>query len=346
MRNGFLGSLVALLAAAAPLLAQAPPREAPSFVPGLDALWQPPRTDLDDRPNIDPGGYRFYGRLDYLLWWTQKDRPLPAVALDPKVHPGSVFLPEATDFGPLLRQGNRGVIGWWLDPQQRYGLEIGGFWVADRNPMWSGGAPSLGSRSDFVSRLSGGEAAFRGEVYRGDWAHVDLLAGFRYLNFDETLRIGEHDAAADVVTSDRFGTHNHFYGGQLGAEVELHHQQWLLDLWGKAALGANVETVNVLGTTLAGGQAAPGGLLASPAANGRHRRDQFAVVPELGVNVGYELLQHIRITVGYTILYVSDAARPGAQTGALLRLPHSSAFPFAASDFWVQGLNFGFEFRF
>jgi hypothetical protein len=76
------------------------------------------------------------------------------------------------------------------------------------------------------------------------------------------------------------------------------------------------------------------------------RSNQFAVVPEVGVNVGYECSQHLRFSVGYTFLDLTNAALPGAQIDALVRTPPSSSFPFQSGNFWVQGLNLGVEFRF
>src|ERR1700736_1528151 len=125
MRNGLLGSLTLLLVLLAPALARG---EAPSFIPGLDAPWQFAATDLDERPKAGPRGYPVYGCIDYLLWWTEKDRPVTALAAD-AAHPASALLPAATAFGPLLQNGGRLVLGYWLDQQQRYGLELGGFWV-------------------------------------------------------------------------------------------------------------------------------------------------------------------------------------------------------------------------
>jgi len=255
-------------------------------------------------------------------------------------------LPQTIDFGSLLRKGLRADLGLWLNPQQSLGLELGGFWVDDRAPGSQGQAGTLGVASQFHSELWGAEAILRAEVYRGTWAHLDVLAGFRYLSLDEALAIEEHDIAANVSTWDRCGTGNCFYGGQLGAETVLHYSRWFLDLWGKAALGVNDQTIDVNGTTVAGGQAFPGGNLASPALLGRHRRDEFAVVPEAGVRLGCELAQHVRVTAGYTFLYLTNAARPGVQIDALLSAPRPSPFPFQSGEFWVQGLNLGVEFRF
>jgi Putative beta barrel porin-7 (BBP7) len=358
MRNGILGSILLFVLVVAPAPAQTP-TGAPTPLslagggaadvhdPVFDHAWQPypptAATCLDDRPNLSPPGYPFYGNVDYIMWWTEKDRPIPPLILGPA---GNTSVPQQNDFGPLFRNGLRGDLGMWLNSQQTVGLEIGGFWVDDRSPTSGFQAGDLSGRSQFHNELCGAEAQLRAEVYRGTWAHFDVLGGFRFLSLDEALGIEERDAAADVVASDGYDTHNRFYGGQLGGEMFLHYDKYFVDIWGKAALGVNDQTFDVTGTTVANGQTTPGGILASPAITGHHHRDEFAVVPEVGINVGYECSQHLRFTAGYTFLDLTNAARPGAQIDALVRAAQSSVFPFQSSNFWVQGLNLGVEFRF
>jgi len=79
-------------------------------------------------------------------------------------------------------------------------------------------------------------------------------------------------------------------------------------------------------------------------------------MPELGVSLGYDLTCRLRATVGYTLIYWSNVARPGDQIdtelnasqfppGELVGAPHPE-FRFQTTDFWAQGLNFGLEYRF
>jgi hypothetical protein len=217
MRNGFLGSIMLLVLVVARAPAQTPPA-APTTLslsgsgaadirnPVFDPGWQPlpptAATGGDDRPNLSPPGYRFYGNVDYIMWWTQQN-----------------------DFGPLFRNGLRGELGMWLNSQQSVGLEIGGFWVDDKSPTNGFHAGELSGGSQLHNALCGAEAQLRAEVYRGDWVHFDVLAGFRFLSLDEALGIEERDASADVVASDGYGTHNRFYGGLLGGEMYLHYEK-------------------------------------------------------------------------------------------------------------------------
>jgi hypothetical protein len=124
----------------------------------------------------------------------------------------------------------------------------------------------------------------------------------------------------------------------------LRWRNFFLNALGRVALGSVDETANVNGTTLAISPAgtrlaAPGGLYAQPANIGRYEHTEFAAVPEVGVNVGYRLAAQLRVSVGYSLLYLDHAARPGDQMNA-------GPFLFRQNDLWMQALNFGVEFRY
>src|SRR5205823_2362775 len=108
--------------------------------------------------------------------------------------------------------------------------------------------------------------------------------------------------------ADQFTTRNAFYGGQLGARFQIRRGGWNLEVLGKVGLGDSHQSVDVHGLTVlaAPGQpalAAPGGLLALASNGGHFTRDAFAVVPEAGVNLGYQLNPYVRVFAGYTFLY-------------------------------------------
>jgi hypothetical protein len=346
MRNGFLGSLLALLSIPALGSAQQPPLlEAPCFVPGLDASWQPPRPDTDDRPNIGPKGYAFYGQVDYLQWWTAKDHPVYALPPNAATGAATAVFGEGSDFGTLGRQGVDGTFGMWLDPQQHLAIEASSLWLSNRNWSWLGGTGDITLRDDFASRLWGAEVDGRYELYKGTFTHLDLLGGCRFLNLDEALDLAQRRLAEDVITSDRFGTRNYFFGGQIGLEADAHYGSWSLDVVGKVALGANDGAVLVSGTTVVAGRATQGGLLAGAALSGRYASTDFAAVPEVDIRLGYYLTNTIRVTLGYSFLFLSDVVRPAEQIDLLRPGAHGS-LPANNADFWGQGINAGLEFRF
>ncbi len=207
---------------------------------------------------------------------------------------------------------------------------------------------------------------------------VGLLFGFRYLQMNESLtyRTSSPDfppsTPDDVrLTFDGFDARNRFYGGQLGGRVEYAAGRFFIRATGKLALGSVQQRVTIAGTTLTNdftdstgpAQQFPGGYLAQRTNLGAYERDRFAVVPEVTVNVGCQVTRRMRASVGYTFLYLSEAARPGnhidrvinsSQSEAIqfapqvggLTGPGRPAFSFRDSDFWAQGINLGLEFRY
>ena len=99
-----------------------------------------------------------------------------------------------------------------------------------------------------------------------------------------------------------------------------------------------------------------GGLLALPTNIGRYSRDSFAIVPELGLKVGYNFTDRLRGFVGYDVLYASNVVRPGDQVDTFVNssfLPPGPGvgaplprFQFRQTDFWAQGVSFGLEWRY
>jgi hypothetical protein len=200
----------------------------------------------------------------------------------------------------------------------------------------------------------------------GSW-RVGFLGGFRFLRLKEDLSIAEdfNDLGAIVTRhqlTDSFSANNRFYGGQLGTVIELKRGPWSLDMKAKVALGATNQVAHISGseldTSLNTGQQASfnSGLLAQPTNIGRFSRDQFSVVPELGLNLGYQVCPNLRLFVGYNFLYWNNVARPGnlidtvvnttQQSGGTLVGPGRPAFAFRNTDYWAHGVNFGLELRY
>jgi hypothetical protein len=224
------------------------------------------------------------------------------------------------------------------------------------------------------SCLWGAEANARGMLFRGASYQVSLLGGFRFLDLHEALHMSEMDALEPrrftdpliwTTTADRLHTGNQFYGGQIGTDIKWTRGRFFVDVLGKVALGASVERASINGwsayTTSDGQGGSIGvGQLAAPSNLGWYGKSQFAVVPEFGVNVGYALTRHVRLTFGYTFLYWSRVFRPGDQIDpgvnpteftalagqGTMHGPARPNFTFKDSDFWAQGLNFGLEFRY
>ncbi len=211
----------------------------------------------------------------------------------------------------------------------------------------------------------------------------DVLGGFRALDLTEGLLIEDHlvplvpgflnflgptsfaNPPSTVTDSDDFHTVNHFYGGQVGGRVRWQGEALSASLLGKIALGTTqqlvvIEGSSTLNTPGSPAVTVPGGILAQTSNIGRHYRSVFGVVPEIGLELGYQITPAWHATFGYTFLYWNHVARPGNQIDRTVNpglVPTDIAFgtpgparpalaSISESSFWAQGINLGIEWRY
>jgi hypothetical protein len=222
---------------------------------------------------------------------------------------------------------------------------------------------------DATTSFQGAEANLRKTVWQGYCERFDFLLGYRFAKLDDGLEIGQFSQwtqAQGIIPAgttkelfDSFDASNQFNGGQLGLAYRGRLDRWSLEILGKVALGSTASTVQVAGstvTTLPNGRSATfvGGLLAQETNIGTYRQSQFSVIPEFGVNVGWNLTPRLRGTLGYTFIYWNNVLRAGDQIDrSLSQLPpepptgdHRPAVPMKSTDFWAQGLQAGVDYCF
>jgi hypothetical protein len=250
-------------------------------------------------------------------------------------------------------------------------------------PRVSRGAVNI----DSPSRLWGASADLRENLCCGCWYRLDALVGFRFLDLDEALHVTENSVLLPTVFQvfpmspfppgtrshvvDSFATRNDFYGGEVGLDAEFHRGRWSLDLKGKVALGEMHEVVDINGNQFVLQPGRPlqtfqGGLLALSSNSGHHVRDRFAVAPEAGATVGYQITDRLRLFAGYNFLFMSSVVRPGDQIDTVIDAhlvpnlakfnpavapgppvkPARPLFQFHETSFWAQGVTCGLEFRY
>ena len=228
------------------------------------------------------------------------------------------------------------------------------------------GIPGVQSGTIGIStfqRLMGYELNLRRNLIENDCYRLSFSAGFRCLSLQEGLDLSARFDALPLPINvnssitDRLGTQNRFHGGQIGFLSETLRDRWLLSAQGKIALGTVNQHVTINGSTttndpINGTVVTPGGLFTAPSNMGDFNRNLFAVVPEIGLNIGYQVTRNVSATVGYNFLYCSNVVRPGDQIDRGINFappanaPTRPAFNFNASDYWAQGINFGLMFRF
>lgn len=169
-----------------------------------------------------------------------------------------------------------------------------------------------------------------------------------------------NDPGSFVIT-DRFDTRNLFNGAELGVLWQGRRGWWSLDMLMRLGIGNVNQTVTISGTTATTINGTTtnhtGGLLAQRTNIGVYEQNRFTMVPELGATLGYQMTRRLRATAGYSLIYMGSVVRPGDQVDLDVNpnllppenVPFSGPlrpqFNFAETDYWVQGLSFGGEFR-
>jgi hypothetical protein len=268
-----------------------------------------------------------------------------------------------------------------------------------------GGATVSTFTSTWGIEASGVWNLFRSAPDRSVWFSVDLLAGYKFLQNTEELRIESFTtltgarvvpifqpgpfgvpvqvgvriipspvpvggvvtgAPATVQVLDRIRASNRFNGGVFGVRHEARFGMWSLQTTGKIGVGNMHQVLEFQGATNffnpATGRtgATFGGLFVNSTNIGKWNHDEFAIIPELTVNLGVNLTRSITMFVGYNFMYIDNVARPGAQVNPVVdstTVPFSPTFGasgsppgtrvlFVQEDFWLQGVNFGMSIRY
>ena len=214
------------------------------------------------------------------------------------------------------------------------------------------------------------EVLLRRPLYQNCDHRMDVLAGYRYSALRDELSISDHrmrtgtsaiePVGMQIDQLDWFETNNTFHGFEFGFVNEVRYNRWSMELLTKLALGSTRSEVTIDGHTTmkynGTTSVSPAGLLAQATNMGQYEHDSFTVVPELGLTLGYDLTKRLRCTVGYSFIYWSKVVRAGDQIDYDVNLPavngerptgaQQPEFSFKTTDFWAQGLNFGFEYNF
>jgi hypothetical protein len=299
---------------------------------------------------------------------------------------------ESQDMGTF--SGMRLEAGWWADDDHCRGAMIGGFFLQRNTQHFSFADPSgkanlsipffndgfafnvrntnsedaaIASRPNFrsgaidasyFSQMYGMEANSLFNLRRTNAGELNLVAGLRYANLREGLAFYWAETNPLASVRDSWDTENDFYGAQVGFAGTYRHGAWSADMALKLALGWTHQAVDIGGVTDLTGTQFPVGFFNQRTNIGRFTRDQFAVLPELQLKLGYDLTCHFRATIGYDLLWWSDVLRPGDQIDRTVNLSGVAPYVTGArvgsprpvpltndSQFWAQGLTFGLEFR-
>ncbi|MBZ5696470.1 MAG: BBP7 family outer membrane beta-barrel protein [Acidobacteriia bacterium] len=362
-----------------------------------------PPSPAQNAKDADPAdAQRFWVQTDYLLRWTRGNSLPPLVTASPAgtarnlagVLPGAQILFGGSNVDGEGRHGARLAFGYWLQHDRRYAIEVSVDWLGDNGGTHfaasSSGASFLArpffdanldapsallvsapgvfsgavSSSTFTQALSASAGLRKNWRQTGRW-RIDLLGGYRYFQYRETLKVqqsstvigGQLPLGTTISGADDFNAKNDFHGGEAGLAAEWHRDRWSASMTPKVALGVVHKLSRINGdTAIDGGAPLVGDLLALSSNIGSRSENSFAALPEARLVGRYDVSRHLGFTLGYTVRYLSSVLRtsgqidltvnpnllpPGVGGGPARPQPQMNT-----SGLWSHGLNAGLEFRF
>jgi hypothetical protein len=334
-----------------------------------------------------------WGGVESLLWWN-KGRYITALATTSNAADRGVIGAASTttllgqgNIGGNLDIGGRVTAGVWLNPTLTTGLGFrfvamesdrttfnfasDGSTVLARpffnaqlgvedalligQPGLANGTLQVRSQNDFLT----GEA-FGRFVMSGDYlSRVDLIAGYQFARIDDSLEIASTTnlpaAPATFNVLDQFGTQNEFHGMVLGLMGERRNGRAKISWLAKSSIGNMRQQVAINGSGDISGAPLNGGLFAQQSNIGTYTRNRVAFMPEVNLNLHYQVTNRLDVFAGYTFLYISSVALAGDQIDRHVNLSQQTGVlvganrpleTFQVTDFWLQGINFGFNLSF
>lgn len=229
--------------------------------------------------------------------------------------------------------------------------------------------------SFYVRRLVASKETYRRGFFSGCQelfcSRSEFRVGYRFMELNEGVVIREDDVVNSGTVNrgrfdidDGFLTTNKFNGVDLAWSSRITRNYWTLDTMFRIGVGNTQQKVGIAGQTSIVDQNAQNpttetfdvGILALASNSGLFEQDQFSVLPEFNLTVGYQLTDHLKATLGYTAIYWSNVARPGQfiptmANPDLFAPPIASAgdprplFKWDTTDYWVNGISYGLEYR-
>lgn len=226
--------------------------------------------------------------------------------------------------------------------------------------------------SPVVMRLSQGESHY----FYG-------MIGFKYFNLNEMLVVSDRvtnlaggqssfngralGLGALTGVTDSFDASNDLYGGQLGARFGFDRNRFFFDMTTKLGLMHNHQVLVASGGTgvlappvFRRATTAPLGLLVGPFNARRESQAAFAIMPEVNLQIGYQLTNRMSIFLGYNFLYISSVVRPGDQVDRRVNTAMAPSSPtfgaavltrqpapvFVKDEFSANGVSIGLALRY
>ncbi|WP_417738041.1 BBP7 family outer membrane beta-barrel protein [Rosistilla oblonga] len=221
------------------------------------------------------------------------------------------------------------------------------------------------------SEMQGGGIVAYQVIDRSDCRQIRLFAGYNYHELEESLEIRDFKRTLDsslglavgttIAEQDQFSTDNQLNSFVLGADLKARHRRVSVGLMMKLGLGNTNTTATLAGRTtttvpLAGGDdinSVNTGLLVLDTNRGIYEGNEFTMMPQLGIDLGFQINRGWSAHVGYDFIYWSRVLRPGDQVDTNLNLSQLAAgglngipapeMPWKVSDLRIHAIDFGLQ---
>lgn len=307
---------------------------------------------------------RMWVKSEVLGWWLNGVSTPALVATSPTNTPRNeaaiLGFPDTTvlagqeNLGDQARLGGRLSVGGWIGANRAlegYYLYVGDDDSGDYSFTSVLGDPILGrpffntrdqvedslltgfpdevdgtTTIDSDSQLQSAGLLLRHVLKEGPCGRLDLLTGYRYLQFSDSIVIrddlvnqdpgGLFQQGSEIDIMDAFYADNQWHGGDVGLAMTVDRGRWSWDVLTKLGIGANMRHSQVSGRTTVtdpGGASATddAGLLAGYTNSGSTRRRDISLIPELNLNLRYRVTDRFSVGAGYTLLFVTRVLRAG-----------------------------------
>ena len=164
-----------------------------------------------------------------------------------------------------------------------------------------------------ASHFCGADVALRKALCCDCRGRLDVLVGYRFLSFDDSVRVFEDlrptvepfPPGSRIGVADGFTATDRFHGLLLGLAGEYPLDGWFVEGRVVASAGRTLRKATVAGETSfdfppESPVVLPGGLLALPSNSGSLSTSTWTVVPEAAVRIGYQVNDRLRVYAGYS----------------------------------------------
>lgn len=347
--------------------------------------------------------HRWFGSIDLLSMWRKGDR------LPPLVTTGSTGNLDDADTTVLAgdrtvfegaTMGGRLMIGTWLDEAQCRSLRFRAWAVGEDTYNFSadesdfnvltrpffnvsdGDTPgnetlqiafpdvAFGSVSvNGSSNVAGADIAVYQPWMRGFAGRVDVLYGYQYMRFDESLRIHSSSTSIDpnvtlppigsiIDVTDTFDAENEFHGGQIGLATSHTSGCWSFRSLFKFGFGSLQRGARRSGTTVTsvdGNQSIINeGLLVRSTNSSPLDDNTFGWIPEMDLSLGWHRFPRFDVKFGYHLIAMTDALQVSGMIDPDLAVnsaipptgQQSPALAIRTDTIYVHGIHLGLHYSY